>query len=302
MTKPDARLTGLVERSCAMQLSAPVAAMAGHLRALHGPGVLAIVAYGSCLRGTPVSDTLIDYYLLTETPAAITTNRLSALGLKLVPPNVYHAYLEVDGQSLQAKYACLTLAVFARKMHHQTTNPYFWARFSQPCAIAYTRDAAARSMLLESLATGVTTMARICAAMARPGDDAITLWARGYGQTYRTELRSEATSRALEITRSNAAWYEAVTPVVLGQNWRSTTRAASGTPLNWPARRRKGKLLSVLRLVKAAFTFNGGADYIAAKISRHSGVTVTLKPWQRRHPVLAALVLLPGLLRKGAVR
>jgi hypothetical protein len=70
----------------------------------------------------------------------------------------------------------------------------------------------------------------------------------------------------------------------------------------WASRRRRGKLLSVLRLLKAAFTFAAGADYLAWKISRHSGVEVKLKPWQRRHPILGALVLLPALLRKGAVQ
>ena len=48
--------------------------------------------------------------------------------------------------------------------------------------------------------------------------------------------------------------------------------------------------MSVLRLAKAAFTFAAGADYLAWKISRHSGIEVKLKPWQRRHPVLGALV------------
>jgi hypothetical protein len=54
--------------------------------------------------------------------------------------------------------------------------------------------------------------------------------------------------------------------------------------------------------MKAAFTFAGGADYLAFKVERHSGERIELKPWQRRHPILGALSLLPGLLRRGAVR
>ncbi len=48
---------------------------------------------------------------------------------------------------------------------------------------------------------------------------------------------------------------------------------ANVTPIkaNWPYRRFTGKLWSVARLLKAAFTFTGGADYIAWKIERHSG-------------------------------
>jgi hypothetical protein len=60
--------------------------------------------------------------------------------------------------------------------------------------------------------------------------------------------------------------------------------------------------LSVLRLAKASLTFAGGAEYIAWKINRHAGTSIELKPWQRRHPLLAGLSLLPRLLRSGAVR
>jgi hypothetical protein len=74
---------------------------------------------------------------------------------------------------------------------------------------------------------------------------------------------------------------------------------SSGT---WARRRIEGKALSVLRLIKASFTFAGGADYIAWKINRHAGTSIELKPWQRRWPLLAAITLLPRLLRSGAVR
>ena len=70
----------------------------------------------------------------------------------------------------------------------------------------------------------------------------------------------------------------------------------------WKRMRRKGKLLSVARLAKASATFAGGADYIVWKINRHSGAGIELKPWQRRHPLLAAVTLLPRLLKSGAVR
>ncbi len=64
----------------------------------------------------------------------------------------------------------------------------------------------------------------------------------------------------------------------------------------------RGKAWSVLRLLKASFTFDGGADYLAWKISRHSGVAVTVTPWQRRHPIAGAIVQFWRLYRKGAFR
>ena len=71
---------------------------------------------------------------------------------------------------------------------------------------------------------------------------------------------------------------------------------------SWAWRRIEGKGLSVLRLAKASFTFAGGADYITWKINRHAGTNIELKPWQRRWPLLAAISLLPRLLKSGAVR
>ena len=76
-----------------------------------------------------------------------------------------------------------------------------------------------------------------------------------------------------------------------------------GAPLGeWPRRRLEGKLLSVARLAKASMTYAGGAEYIAWKINRHAGTDIELKPWQKRHPLLAAISLLPRLLRSGAIR
>ena len=60
--------------------------------------------------------------------------------------------------------------------------------------------------------------------------------------------------------------------------------------------------MQVLRLAKASATFAGGVDYIAGKINRHAGTKIEIKPWQRRWPLLAAISLLPRLLKSGAVR
>jgi len=70
----------------------------------------------------------------------------------------------------------------------------------------------------------------------------------------------------------------------------------------WRAKQRHGKLYSIARLSKASLTFANGADYIAWKVNRHAGTDIRLKPWQQRHPLLAAITLLPKLIRSGAVR
>jgi hypothetical protein len=157
------------------------------------------------------------------------------------------------------------------------------------------RDEDVRRKLVAALAQAVRTMIAASRPLGRPGDDALDLWRRGLAETYRTELRPEPADRARAIVAANAPWYRAVTEAVLGPGW-----VAGGVPpVSWGRRRVAGKALSVLRLLKAGFTFEGGADYVAWKIARHSGEAIEVKPWQRRHPVLGALWLLPGLLRRG---
>ena len=53
--------------------------------------------------------------------------------------------------------------------------------------------------------------------------------------------------------------------------------------------RAQGKLLSVLRLLKASFTFDGGLSYLTWKIERQSGVRVEVTPFMRRFPRLGGL-------------
>ena len=70
----------------------------------------------------------------------------------------------------------------------------------------------------------------------------------------------------------------------------------------WRQLRWRGRILTLLRLMKASFTFANGIDYLAWKINRHAGTDFVLKPWQRRWPLLGALTLLPRLLARGAIR
>jgi hypothetical protein len=124
------------------------------------------------------------------------------------------------------------------------------------------------------------------------------LWKRAFQLTFGAELRAERGDRSASIVDADPARYErfAESSGMLVDHW---GRAGARW---WRGKQRHGKLYSIARLAKASLTFAGGADYIAWKINRHAGTRIELKPWQRRHPLLAGLSLLPRLLRSGAVR
>ena len=70
----------------------------------------------------------------------------------------------------------------------------------------------------------------------------------------------------------------------------------------WWLRRWQGRILSVLRLVKATFTFRDCIDYAAWKIERHTGVSIEITPRLRRHPVLFGCKVFWRLFRRGVLR
>ena len=70
----------------------------------------------------------------------------------------------------------------------------------------------------------------------------------------------------------------------------------------WFFRRFQGRVLHVLRLIKASRTFRGGLDYLMWKIERHSGVKVELSERARRFPLLAGWYALWKVKRNGGFR
>ena len=200
---------------------------------------------------------------------------------------------------VRAKYALVSLPQFERRVGVATRNPYFWARFAQPTGLVWSRDAATGQRVREALVQAILTTDRAVRPLLADPSDGLAFWARAFAESYRTELRAEKPHRAEAIVRREAERYRRVT-AALGA--RSPDGDAATATRRWRLRRIEGKALSVLRLLKASFTFAGGADYIAWKISRHAGVPVEFSAWERRHPILAAPIVLWRLSRQGIVR
>ncbi len=295
----NTKLRHLIETISAKPVAAEIDAIAQVIRARHEASVLAILAYGSCLRGEQVADTLVDFYVIVENYRSTHKNILSRIGNRILPPNVYYQECSFNSQIIRCKYAVVCLTQFGRKNAATTKNPYFWARFCQPVALIYARNEATRNRVIDALMCAVTTTLGEAQKLA-PAASAHEMWTEVLSQTYRTELRSERSNRAAGIVNTNLEHFEALHEAVMANSVNSSQ--ASPDTTGWLQRRIIGKTLSILRLIKAAFTFDGGADYLAWKITRHSGVEITLTAWQRRHPILAAPKLFWQLYAKGAFR
>jgi hypothetical protein len=260
------------------------------IAARHGLASRAVLFYGSCLRQKQLDGLMLDFYLIVSDYRRAYRESWLAVANRLIPPNVF--YFEHAG--LAAKYAVLSEADFHRLNGPETSSVSVWARFAQPSRLVWSSDARAPERAIDSVARAAPTL--LAAAGIRSEESPFELWGRAFALTYSAELRAERRGRAASVVELEPERYERFTAPAL-------TAARSLRPRgSWAWRRIVGKGLSVLRLIKASFTFAGGADYIAWKINRHAGTKIELTPWQRRHPLLAALTLLPRLLSSGAVR
>jgi hypothetical protein len=296
-------LLGLIEEESAGPHPPPIVVVAEAARRRHGSAIIAVLLYGSCLREQNVEGKIVDLYLLADSYAALHRRAISRLMNRLLPPNVYYIEERFEGRPIAAKYAILTLEQLEGLVLPGTLQPYFWARFAQPTVILWTADEAVRRRVQQALGEAVRTLVYATLPLMAPGWTAGALWQRAFTETYRSELRAERGDHAERLYRASATRYERATEVLcetpgLAVPETEHERAQS----RWRRRRLVGKLLSVLRLSKAAFTFEDGATYLVWKIRRHSGVELNLTPWQRRHPILASSVLAWRLYRAGGFR
>jgi hypothetical protein len=237
------------------------------------------------------------------------------LANRLLPPNVGYFEGEVAGQILRAKYAVMSLAQFQRGMSTSALDTTLWARFSQPCIGAWVRSEADRKVVAHALSHAVMTAARWAAELGPSSAEASDYWRALFGRTYGTELRVERTGRSDDIVDRDATRYAALLPLgwtaagiphEVSAEGRFTPEvdeaARRRAARRWARRQFLGKPLNMLRLLKAAFTFDRALDYVAWKVERHSGVRIELTPWQRRFPLLAAPGLYWRLRRRGVLR
>ena len=280
-----------------MAVDPRVAAMAKAIAAKHGAASRGVLFYGSCLRQKQLDGLMLDFYLIVSDYRSAYAKRWLAVANRLIPPNVF--YFEHGG--LAAKYAVLSEADFARECGPDARNVSTAARFAQPSRLAWSADERAREAALAAVATAAPTLL-VWALPHFGGGDVLNLWKIAFAKTFAAELRAEREDRSAAIVDAEPERYRRFGEAILEQIDRAMARGPEGAARWWRRKQIKGKLYSIPRLAKASFTFAGGADYIAWKINRHAGTQIELKPWQRRWPLVAAISLLPRLLKSGAIR
>lgn len=319
MADTTAELLQTIRQELDKPCHASAQALAEMIKERHGEKVAAVLFYGSCLRQDPSDeppDGIQDFYVIVDSLKDTYQGRWSALVNYLLPPNVFYIEKEWHSQTIRAKYAVISRDQWRHFTSAKALHPWLWARFAQPVALLYGRDEEARSEVGAGVAEAVRTMLGAALPLAGQVISSRDLWLLALQQTYRAELRPESADRAVSIYEADHGRYQRVTPIALKtldrwpikvtvDGWIETGFSEADrrrVQRRWILRRLLGKPLSVLRLMKSLFTFDGGVDYALWKVERHTGVQVPLSHFERRHPILTSPRLLWRVYRLSAVR
>jgi hypothetical protein len=303
-------LNALVAAELAEPVDPRIVEFSRHIAETIGDATRAVLFYGSCLRTTELEGQMLDFYVIVSDYRAAYTSRWLAAANRLLPPNVF----PIQWQGLQAKYAVLSEADFARLASSSTRNVSVWARFAQPARLAWVADDMAREAAVSAVSGASPALLAAARPMVDERTDPLALWQSAFALTYRAELRAERGGRAASVVEFDPERYRRFTEPALAHAGIAAQVKPDGTirfldtpsrlagKWRWMRRRFEGKMLTLARLAKASATYAGGIDYLAWKINRHAGTAIAVRPWQRRWPLLGALALLPRLLIRGAVR
>lgn len=304
-------LTQLVADELAIPALPRVQAFAEHIADQYPDAARAVLFYGSCLRSEHLEGQMLDFYLIVSDYEATYNKKWLAKWNRRLPPNVFPFQFE----GLMAKVAVLSEQDFHDLNRRGASAVSVWARFAQPSRLVWAVDDGGRAMAARAISGAAPTLLNAALAFVEREVDVLDLWQTGFRMTYDSELRAERNDRPASVVEFDHERYirfglAALQHTPIANEIRSDKvhilpdpqRRIMQERSRWPGLRRRGKLLTVARLGKAAFTFAGGIDYLAWKINRHAGTQIEIKPWQRRWPLVAALVLVPKLLAKGAVK
>jgi hypothetical protein len=287
-------LESLIAQELDEPVDARIAAMAAAVAAQHGGASLAVLFYGSCLRESKLDGLMLDFYLIVSDYRAAYAKRWLAAANRLIPPNVFPFVHE----GLSAKYAVLSREDFAALIQPAAKTVSVWARFAQPVRLVWAAHAGARKETAITVAQAPVTLTSLALPMAAT-DSSEAVWRTGFALTYGCELRAERNDRSGAIIAADPDRYARISALLPPPRLRLNQDQARD---RWAQLRRAGKIMSIVRLAKASLTFAGGIDYLAWKINRHAGTKIQITAWQRRWPLLGALILVPRLFRQGAIK
>jgi hypothetical protein len=296
---------------CARIVPAGFHVFVGALQEQFKDSIQSVLLYGSCLHSYDLENSIVDLYVVVDSYENTYSKKSLRFLNRHLPPNVFYLELEHEGMTLRCKYGIISLEDF-EKGAANWFHSYIWGRFSQPTRMLYARNGEIRAKIHLILAQATITFLKATVpTLGRSVVDTETIWTRGLLLSYEAELRPEKKSRAQQLTHLNMGDYIRLTAYATPAlphlqsllhdryNCNVSERDCRRALRIWRIRVWQGRVLSVMRLAKAVFTFRDCVDYAAWKIERHTGLKIEVTPRLQKHPILFGGKVLWQLVRQG---
>lgn len=305
-------LASLVGEACQLD-DVPKAVLQFIDQVLENRRPVGVIFYGSTLRTKDITG-LLDFYIIVDQLSDWPQSFPARMANALLPPNVHYYEKLCCGQVLRAKVAVLTLAQLEKATCFLSYDTTMWARFCQPVKLVWTRGKYEEKVIIRCLFRAMGTAGQWAAMLGPAEGKSKDYWQNLFANTYGAELRVEGKNRPSTIMEGRENYYTQLLSSVWNLSLiRFTEKENIFVPeidpkrrfelrQKWRFRKKVGRPLNIIRLIKAAFTFEGGADYLAWKIERHSGIHVNISSFARRYPLLCAPWILLKLYRQGAFK
>lgn len=296
---------------------APGRALVSEVAAAGGDAVDGILFFGSQLvRTSPDAHSAYDFVVVARqyealyrnlhTAGALTGSSARAARLnRWLPPNMlaFRGTVGAAGPAGAsgplAKLAVTDAADFERALGEDARDHFFLGRLAQRVAIVHARDVPTSKRLLALLAQVVRQTVR-WAAPSLPETFGPEEYCRRMLQvSYFAEIRPESGTRVAEVVRQQEAFFREVYGALFEEEavagtlvrtgpgaYRLALPPGAGERVRVSLYFRVSKVRATLRWAKYVLTFEGWLDYIARKIERRTGMTLTLTTAERRWPFL----------------
>jgi hypothetical protein len=309
----DEALLALMREKYRVPPDSAIDAFVQRFREIHGPGLKAVVLYGSRLwEETRAPDSILDFFLIASGYRAFYPCRRHAWLNRVLAPNTYRLVVGSE----QCKYNVVSLSDLRRATSAEADDLFHAGRFSKRVGLAWTDSEASREEILRLCLSAMKTVVPL--AISRLGR---TFTFEEFLQgvlaiSYAAEVRVEADSKVGKLLRAEEAFYRTVYGEILAREEdRGLVRRdeARGVLVQdastLVARRqrteallRRSRLRMYARWPKYMVTLDGWLDLLLDKIERTQGIRLELSPLQRKYPYIFGWGHFFRLLRKGLVK
>ena len=267
--------------------------MTSFLKKKYSQNLMGILFYGSALRSNNDKNLILDFYVILEKLYPTIKSPIFRFFTYLLPPNVYFYEINFKGKKIRAKVAILTMSDFIQGTSINCFSPSIWARFSQQTRLTFYNCEKTKILITNALSEAVKTFLTntIKTIHYKPNID--ELWLKGLHLTYGSELRPENNLKIKEIIENDKERYIHIGNLALNELGHIKINHLINKKENfkWLLRKYWTRLLNVLRLIKASFTFEGGIEYLTWKLKRHKGISIELSEKQKKYPIITVISL-----------